>query len=214
MTRVRVHNLSMSLDGYAAGPGQDLEHPVGVGGGLLHDWIFATRYGRTMIGAEGGSDGIDDAMLRRGDEGVGATIMGRHMFGPVRGSWGDEDWNGWWGDEPPYHHPVFVLTHHRREPVEMAGGTTFHFVDGGIESALAQARSAAGGLDVRVGGGPGTVRQFLHADLLDLLHVVVVPVLLGGGARLFEQDESDVAGWRLDEFVASDVVSHTTFVRD
>ena len=143
MTRLRVHNLAMSVDGYAAGPGQDLEHPLGVGGNRLHTWAFATRSQRALMGLDGGETGIDDAFIARGDEGVGATIMGRNMFGPIRGAWGDEEWQGWWGPEPPYHHPVFVLTHHAHAPIEMAGGTTFHFVTDGIESALKQATAAA-----------------------------------------------------------------------
>ena len=144
MTRLRVHNFAMSVDGYAAGPDQDLEHPLGVGGNRLHTWAFATRSQRALMGLDGGETGIDDDFIARGDEGIGATIMGRNMFGPIRGEWGDEEWQGWWGPEPPYHHPVFVLTHHPHAPIEMEGGTTFHFVTDGIESALKQATAAAG----------------------------------------------------------------------
>jgi dihydrofolate reductase len=193
-----VHNLSMSLDGYVAGPRQDAENPLGVGGMRLHDWVFATRTGRRMIGEPGGSTGLDDAFLRRGEtgtdgRGIGATIMGRNMFGPVRGPWPGPPaapWRGWWGEEPPYHHPVFVLTHEPREPQPMAGGTTFHFVTDGIESALALARAAAGERELRLGGGATTIRQYLRAGLVDQLHLVLVPVLLGSGERLLDDDLS------------------------
>src|SRR5262249_30210508 len=148
-SRLRVHSFAVSLDGYGAGPAQSLENPLGVGGSRLHEWIFETKYGRAMMGESGGSDGVDNAFLERSDEGVGATVRARNMLGPIGGDWPDDEWKGWWGDEPPYHHPVFVLTHHPRAPITMAGGTTFTFVTDGIESALAQARSAAGGLDVR-----------------------------------------------------------------
>ena len=151
--KLRVHNLAMSLDGYVAGPDQSLDNPLGVGGERLHEWVFATRTGRRMIGEDGGDEGVDDDFIARGDEGIGATIMGRNMFGPIRGPWGDDDWTGWWGDDPPYHHPVFVLTHHPRPSITMEGGTTFHFVTDGIEAALERAFDAAGGQDVRLGGG-------------------------------------------------------------
>jgi dihydrofolate reductase len=202
MTRLRAHNISMSLDGYAAGPGQDIDNPLGVGGLALHEWVFATRTGATFVGGEGGTQGVDDDFIARGDEGIGATIMGRNMFGPIRGEWGSEDWTGWWGDDPPYHHPVFVLTHFPRPPIAMAGGTTFHFVDDGIESALEQASQAADGLDVRLGGGVSTIREYLRAGLLDELHVVVVPILLGSGERLFD-DVGDIA----DRYACVDLVS-------
>jgi dihydrofolate reductase len=186
--RLRVHNLAVSLDGYAAGPDQSRENPLGVGGEGLHDWAFATRTMRASHGMEGGETNADEPFLVRGEENVGATVMGRNMFGPVRGPWESaEPWDGWWGDDPPYHHPVFVLTHHAREPVEMKGGTTFHFVTSGIESALSQAFEAAGGADVRLGGGPSTIQQYLRAGLVDELHVAIVPILLGGGERLFEE---------------------------
>src|SRR5690242_11283944 len=160
MARLRVHNFAISLDGYGAGPGQDRDHPLGIGGEALHEWVFATRTGRRMFGLEGGDGGLDDEFLAHADDGVGATIMGRNMFGPVRGAWGGERWTGWWGDEPPYHHPVFVLTHHAHAPIAMAGGTTFHFVTDGIEAALRRAVEAAGGRDVRLGGGVATIRQY------------------------------------------------------
>ena len=185
--RLRVHALSMSLDGYVAGPSQDLEHPLGVGGEQFHRWIFATRTGRRVIlGEDGGTTGPDDDAVAAGFDGIGATVMGRNMFGPVRGRWSDTDWRGWWGDEPPFGHDVFVLTHHAREPLEMDGGTTFHFVTEGPERALDLARAAAGDRDVRLGGGAATIRQYLDLGLVDELHLALVPALLGTGERLFE----------------------------
>ena len=191
MSRVRVHSMSMSLDGYAAGPEQSESAPLGIGGERLHEWVFRTAYGRSMLGEDGGSDGVDDAWLRRGDDGIGATVMGRNMFGPVRGEWEDHSWTGWWGPEPPYHHPVFVVTRFGRPSVAMLGGTTFHFVTDGLGSALAQAQEAAEGLDVRIGGGVSIVREALRGGLVDELHVAVVPTVLGAGERLFD----DVGGW-------------------
>jgi dihydrofolate reductase len=212
MPTLRVHSIAMSLDGYAAGPGQDREHPLGVGGNRLHTWAFATRSQRKMMGLDGGETGADDDFIARGDENVGATIMGRNMFGPIRGEWGDEDWRGWWGPEPPYHHPVYVLTHHPHEPIEMEGGTTFHFVDDGIEPALEQALAAAGGADVRIGGGPATIQQYLRAGLVDSLHVAVVPTLLGGGERLFVDDLGSL-GYEVVEHVPSASVTHVVLAR-
>jgi dihydrofolate reductase len=167
MSRLLVRNFSVSLDGYAAGPHQDLDHPLGIGGTQLHEWIFATRSGNQMIGREGGSEGLDNDFFAERGSGVGATIMGRNMFGPIRGPWGENEWTGWWGDEPPFHHPVFVLTHQPRAPIEMQGGTSFYFVDGGIEAALTSALEAAAGLDVLVGGGAATIRQYLRSSLID-----------------------------------------------
>ncbi|XAS69449.1 dihydrofolate reductase family protein [Micrococcaceae bacterium Sec5.7] len=214
MPRLRVHNLSVSLDGYVAGPHQDASHPLGVGGERLHEWAFATATGRRMLGHDdGGSTGVDDTYLERGDEGIGATIMGRNMFGPIRGQWANEDWTGWWGDNPPYHHPVFILTHHARPPVTMQGGTTFHFVTDGIEAALEQAFDAAAGSDVRLGGGAATVQEYLRAGLVDELHVAVVPVLLGGGERLFDNLDGGPDGLELVEFAASEGVAHMRFLR-
>jgi dihydrofolate reductase len=206
--QLRVHNLAISIDGYAAGPHQDLEHPLGVGGEQLHRWAFASEGG-----PDGQPAGMDARALARGDAGIGATIMGRNMFGPVRGPWPDEEWRGWWGAEPPYHHPVFVLTSHPRPPVTMAGGTTFTFVTEGIEAALEQAFAAAEGADVRIGGGVATVQQYLRAGLVDELHVVVVPVLLGGGERLFDRLDGGPAGLQCAEFVNSPAVAHARFVR-
>ena len=213
MTKLRVHNLAMSVDGYTAGPDQSLEDPLGVGGQRLHEWVFETRSGRRMIGESGGTEGVDDRFILEGEDGIGATIMGRNMFGPIRGPWGDSDWTGWWGDEPPYHHPVFVLTHHPRPPIEMQGGTTFHFVDSGIESALEQAVAAAGGADVRLGGGASTVQQYLRAGLVDDLHVAIVPVLLGAGERLFDHLDGGPHGYECTERVDSGAVTHVRFTR-
>lgn len=208
MQKFRVHNLSISLDGYAAGPHQSVDAPLGVGGEALHEWVFATRYGRQMIGEEGGDEGIDDRFMAQGDKGIGATVMGRNMFGPIRGNWGDEEWSGWWGDNPPYHHAVFVLTHHPRPPVEMEGGTTFDFVNEGIEAALERAFDAADGKDVRLGGGASTVQQYLNAGLIDEMHVAIVPVLLGGGARLFDNLNARADGYECTEIVGSRTVAH------
>ena len=215
MAKLRVHNMAISLDGYAAGPDQGLDHPLGVGGARLHEWVFATRAGRRMLGEddEGGIEGVDEEFFVRGNENIGATIMGRNMFGPVRGDWGGEEWKGWWGDDPPYHHPVFVLTHYPRPPVPMDGGTTFHFVDDGIGAALAQATEAAGGQDVRLGGGPATVRQYLRAGLVDELHVAIVPILLGAGERLFDDVGPAADGYECVELASSHAVAHVRLTR-
>jgi dihydrofolate reductase len=207
MSELRVHNLSISLDGYAAGPDQSEEQPVGVGGHRLHEWIF-----------DDAATDVDRRFLVRGEEGVGATVMGRNMFGPVRGAWGPggrptADWTGWWGEEPPFHHDVFVLTHHARDPVAMAGGTTFHFVTDGIEAALERARASADGAHVRLGGGVSTVRQYLAAGLLDELHVAVVPVLLGSGERLFGDLGAALDDWKCVEFAPSASVTHVRLRR-
>ncbi len=193
-----MHNFSISLDGYGAGPHQNRDHPLGVGGHLLHEWLFPPGGERTPV---------DDTFFRAGEEGIGATIMGRNMFAPDRGEW-DEQWTGWWGEDPPFHHDVFVLGHRPRKPVPMAGGTTFHFVADGIEVALDRARAAAGDRHVRLGGGVATIQQYLRAGLVDELHVVVVPVLLGGGERLFEGLGDAMTGWRCIEFSPSTTVCH------
>jgi dihydrofolate reductase len=213
MAKVLVRNFSISLDGFGAGLSQDLENPLGVGGGRLHDWIFATRSGREMIGLDGGSEELDNSFFSNRGTGVGATIMGRNMFGPVRGAWEQHEWTGWWGDDPPFHHPVFVLTHHPRPPLEMQGGTTFHFVDGGIEVALDAARAAAGDGDVLVGGGASTIRQYLAAGLIDDLHLAMVPVLLGDGERLFENLDVRAAQYECVEQVCSSAVTHIRLTR-
>jgi len=214
MAKLRVHNFSMSLDGYVAGPDQSLEDPLGVGAEALHEWIFATPSGRAMLGEDRGDAvrSADDDFFEAGDRNIGATIMGRNMFGPVRGEWGASDWRGWWGPNPPYHHPVFVLTHHAHDPVEMEGGTTFHFVTDGIESALARATEAAGGRDIRLGGGASVVRQYLEAGLVDELHLPVVPVLLGSGERIFTGDAHQLEGYTAD-IVSSPAVAHVVFTR-
>ena len=212
MSKVRVHNFAMSLDGYAAGTDQSVDNPLGVGGERLHEWMFATRMWHQMVGEDGGDKGLDNDFAVRGDVGVGATIMGRNMFGPIRGPWGDEEWTGWWGDTPPYHHPVFVLTHHPHAPIPMEGGTTFHFVDDGIESALEQAVAAADGADVRIGGGASTIQQYLRAGLIDDLHLAIVPILLGAGERLFDRADA-AAGYECVEFVSSPAVAHVRLSR-
>jgi dihydrofolate reductase len=212
MAKLRVHNFAISLDGYGAGPDQGLENPLGVGGERLHEWIFETKFGREMIGERGGEEGIDQDFLVAGFTGIGPWIMGRNMFGPIRGDWGDSDWRGWWGENPPYHHSVFVLTHHPHDPIEMDGGTTFYFVTDGIESALEQATAAADGGDIRLGGGAATIQEYLRVGLVDDLHVAVVPLLLGRGERLFEHLDGAVEGYECAELVASKSVVHVRMV--
>ena len=213
MTRVRVEGFSISLDGYGAGRDQGVDNPLGVGGEALHDWIISARSWRQMHGKEGGARGIDDDFAARGGRNVGAWIMGRNMFGPIRGPWPDMNWKGWWGSKPPYHVPVFVLTHHARPPIQMEGNTTFHFVTGGIHEALDQARKAADGMDVQIGGGPNTIQQYLRAGLIDELHVAIAPVLLGGGERLFEGVDLRALGYECVQFVASEKASHVVLRR-
>ena len=213
MSRVRVHNLAVSLDGYATGEGQSMDSPFGHADGRLMEWFLGTRTFRTMQGKEGGSTGPDDAMAGRWGPGIGAEIMGRNKFGPQRGPWQDHEWKGWWGPNPPFHTPAFVLTHHPRPSLEMEGGTTFHFLDATPEEALRQAREAANGLDVRIGGGPSVVRQFLSADLIDHLHVVVVPILLGRGERLWEGQEGLEERFGHESFTSPSGVTHMVFSR-
>jgi dihydrofolate reductase len=213
MPKLRVHNFAISIDGYAAGPGQDIDNPLGVGGLRLHEWVFATRAWNQRQGTDGGNSGLDDRFLEEGDAGIGATIMGRNMFGPVRGEWPDEAWTGWWGDDPPYHHQVFVLTHHPRASFTMQGGTTFHFVTDGIKVALERAFEAAGGRDVRLGGGVATIQQYLRAGLVDEMHLAVVPILLGSGERLFDQIDGVSAGLECVELISSPNVGHARFAR-
>lgn len=186
MSRVRVHNFSVSLDGFGTGEGQSLEAPFGHAGQRLHEWFFATQTFQQMHGQGAGDTGVDNAIAGTWGDGIGAEIMGRNKFGPQRGPWENYEWNGWWGPDPVFHTPVFVLTHHPRPSVEMEGGTVFHFIDATPQEALRQAREAAGGLDVRIGGGPSTVRDFLAADLVDHLHVTIVPIVLGRGVRLWD----------------------------
>jgi dihydrofolate reductase len=213
MPKLRVHNVAISLDGYAAGPDQDVDNPIGRRGPELHEWVFKTHYWQQMVGGEGGDEGLDDQFMARGDEGIGATIMGRNMFGPIRGPWNDAQWSGWWGDNPPYHHQVFVLTHHPHEPIAMEGGTTFHFVTDGIETALERAFDAADGGDVRLGGGASTIQQYLKAGLVDEMHLAIVPVLLGSGERLFDHLDGGPVGYRCVELVSSPAVVHVRVVR-
>lgn len=214
MTRVRVASFSISLDGYGAGPSQSLNHPLGVGGEELHQWVFPTRtFQRTVMGGDDGTTGIDDDFAARGFENVGSWILGRNMFAPSRGPWPDDGWQGWWGDEPPYHVPVFVLTHHARPPLEMEGGTTFHFVTDGIHEALDRAREAADDKDVRIGGGPNTIRQYLREGLIDELHVAIAPVLLGRGEPLFEDLDLRALGYECVEFVGTEMATHVVIQR-
>ena len=211
MSRLRVQSFSLSLDGYGAGPNQSIVNPLGEGGLALHEWMFATRGFHQMQGREGGSTGVDNDFFARGFSNVGAWIMGRNMFGPFRGPWPDDKWKGWWGDDPPYHTPVFVLTHHARPTVTMAGGTTFHFVTDGVDVSLELARKAAGGKDVRLGGGVSTVRQFLKAGLIDELHLAVSSALLGAGERLF--GDLDTTAYRCTEYSAGAGVTHVVLTR-
>lgn len=214
MSRVRVDSFSISLDGYGAGPHQDLQNPLGLGGTELHQWFYPTRtFQHNVLGKEGGTTGIDNEFAARGFENVGAWILGRNMFGPIRGSWPDLEWKGWWGDEPPYHVPVFVLTHHARPPLRMKGDTTFHFVTDGMHSALEQARRAANGKDVRIGGGPHTIQQFLRAGLIDQLHIAIAPVLLGAGERLFGDLDLRELGYQCVEQSASKAATHVVIRR-
>ena len=208
MSRLRVQSFAISIDGYGAGPRQDLEHPLGLRGLELMDWFFPTRVWRTMYGTGDGETGTDNAVAEQGFAGIGAWILGRNMFGPVRGPWPDDSWKGWWGDEPPYHTPVFVLTHHARAPLSMAGGTQFHFVTEGIHAALQQARAAAGGRDVRLGGGVATIRQYLRAGLIDELHLAMRPVLLGSGEALLRDIDLHALGYECARQVAGERATH------
>ena len=208
MTKVRVQCFGVSLDGYSAGPDQSLQNPLGVRGPEIMGWFFPTRVFQKMYGQGEGESGVDNSMAEESFRNVGAWILGRNMFGPVRGPWPDESWKGWWGDEPPYHVPVFVLTHHARQPVEMKGGTTFHFVTDGIHSALDQARKAAGGKDVRIGGGVSTVRQYLKARLIDEAHLALGPVLMGAGEHLWHGLDLNALGYECHKTVAGERATH------
>lgn len=213
MGKVSVRSFTISVDGFGAGARQSLENPLGVGGMGLHEWAFATRTFRRMFGKEGGSTGIDEDFAARGFENLGAWILGRNMFGPIRGPWPDESWKGWWGVNPPYHVPVFVMTHHPRDSIVMEGGTTFHFVTDGIQAALERAKAAANGKDVRIGGGVATIQQFLRARLIDDLHLVISPVLLGSGERLFADLDAVELGYRCVEHVATEKATHVVLRR-
>lgn len=221
MSRLRVNSFSISIDGYGAGPDQSLENPLGVGGPTLHTWAFGTRtfqklHGKAasaLIGDSAAGAGVDDDFMVRGFENVGAWILGRNMFAPTRGAWTDDGWKGWWGPNPPYHVPVFVLTHHARAPLTMEGGTTFHFVTDGIHAALARAKEAAQGKDVRLGGGAATIRQYLSAKLIDELHLAISPVLLGRGEHLFAGIDAVSLGYKCTEHVASAKATHVVLTR-
>jgi dihydrofolate reductase len=214
MTQVRVESFTISVDGYGAGPRQGIDNPLGVGGTELHEWFLPTRtFRRAHSGAEDGTTGVDDDFAARGFENIGAWILGRNMFGPIRGPWPNMDWEGWWGDDPPYHVPVFILTRHPRPSIRMRGNTTFHFVTGGIHEALMLAKEAAAGMDVRIGGGPNVIQQYLRAGLIDELHLAIAPVLLGSGARLFEDLDLRAMGYRCIRFVASDKATHVVLRR-
>ena len=212
-SKLRVNCFTVSLDGFGAGVDQDLAHPMGLRGELLHGWFRGTRTFQTMIGGQGGTTGVDDDIAREGTENLGAWILGRNMFGPIRGAWPNDAWKGWWGDNPPYHVPVFVLTHHARAPIEMAGGTTFHFVTGGIEEALTRARAAAGAQDVRLGGGAATIRDYLRARLVDEMHLAYSPVLLGRGESLLAGLDLPALGYRVAKQVRSDLAMHVFIER-
>jgi dihydrofolate reductase len=208
MAKLRVHAFAISLDGYGAGPNQSLENPLGVGGEALHEWFFPTRTFRQMLGKDDGVTDVHDGFAARGFANVGASILGRNMFGPVRGPWPDDSWKGWWGANPPYHSPVFVLTRYPRAPIPMEGGTTFHFVTDGIEAALERAMDAAGGKDVRLGGGAATVRQYLRAGLVDEMHLAISPILLGSGEHLLAGIDLPALGYAITERVATDKATH------
>lgn len=213
MSLVRVHNFSVSLDGYGTGEGQALDAPFGHAGTRLHEWAFETRTFHDMFGKPGGSTGVDEALASNWSPGIGAEIMGRGKFGPQHGPWSDEDWKGWWGNNPVFQTPVFVLTHHPRPSIEMEGGTTFHFIDAAPAEALAAARDAANGLDVRIGGGPSTIRQFLAADLINHMHIVLVPIVLGRGERLWDGLEGLEARFAIESVTTPSGVTHLTFSR-
>ena len=214
MTKVRVNSFSISLDGFGAGPDQSLDHPLGVRGQELHQWVFETRTFRAMTGQEGGAtSGVDESYAAPAMEGIGAWILGRNMFGPIRGDWPDDEWKGWWGDTPPYHCPVFVLTHHARASIEMKGGTVFHFVTDGPEAALALAREAAGERDIRIGGGAETIRQYLAMGAIDTLHLAQSPVLLGRGEPLFDGIDLPALGYVVTGHVQGEKAAHIVIER-
>lgn len=213
MSRVRVAAFSISIDGFGAAVGQSRDNPLGVGGLALFEWLFATQTQRRVFGQSDGSTGIDDSFAARSFENVGAWIMGRNMFGPIRGTWPDDTWNGWWGANPPFHAPVYVLTHHVRDPIVMDGGTTFHFVTDGIPAALQRAKVSANGKDVRIGGGVATIQQFLRTRLIDELHLAIAPVLLGSGERLFADLDMVELGYRCAEHVITDKATHVILRR-
>jgi dihydrofolate reductase len=213
MSKLRVHAFAVSIDGYGAGVNQSLDNPLGIGGTGLHEWAFATQTFKKMIGSDGGTTGADDEFVARGFSNIGAWIMGRNMFEPFRGPWPDDAWKGWWGDDPPYHAPVFVLTHHPRASITMAGGTTFHFVTDGVQAALRRATEAATGQDIRLGGGVATVQQYLRAKLIDEMHLAIAPVLLGCGESLFAGLDLVSLGYRCTEHVSTPGATHVVLTR-
>jgi len=213
MSKLRVHSFGLSVDGYGAGPNQDLANPLGVGAVAMHEWFFATRTFRLMTGQDGGTTGMDDEFAARGFHNIGAWIMGRNMFGPVRSPWLDENWKGWWGDNPPFHTPVFVLTNHPRASLTMSGGTTFHFVTDEIHAALERAGDAAKDQDIRLGGGVATIRQYLCAGLIDEMHLAIAPVLLGSGEHLFAGIDALKLGYQCTKRVPTDKVTHVVLTR-
>jgi len=213
MSKLRVHGFAISVDAYGAGPNQDLSNPIGVGGMALHRWIFATRAFHQMTGREGGEAGVDDNFIARGFKDIGACIMGRNMFGPARGPWPDDTWRGWWGDNPPFHTPVFVLTNHPRPPITMMGSTTFYFITDGIHSALERATAPANGQDVRLGGGVTAIRQYLRAGLVDEMHLAIVPVLMGSGESLFSGLDAVALGYQCTEHASTPGATHIVLTR-
>ena len=213
MSKLRVHCFSVSLDGFGAGPNQSVENPLGEGGEALHDWFVPTQTFQRVHGKDGGATGVDDTFASRAFADIGAFIMGRNMFGPVRGPWPNEDWKGWWGDNPPFHTPVFVLTHHERAPVTMAGGTVFHFVTDGIDAALERAVEAAKGKDVLLSGGVAAIRQYLRAGLIDEMHLAISPLLLGSGEHLFGDIDTVRLGYRCTEHVPSPNATHVVLTK-
>ncbi|MER8521923.1 MULTISPECIES: dihydrofolate reductase family protein [unclassified Mesorhizobium] len=214
MSKLRVSAFTLSIDGFGAGPDQDLKNPLGVGGEALHEWMFGTRTFRKMVlGKDGGTTDTDEAFAARSFKNIGAWILGRNMFGPIRGEWPDDSWKGWWGDNPPYHVPVFVLTHHPRDPIVMEGGTTFYFVTDGIHSALEKAKAVVDGKDVRLGGGVSTIRQYLKEKLIDEMHLAISPVLLGAGESLFAGIDMPKLGYRCSEQVATPKATHVIIER-
>jgi dihydrofolate reductase len=213
MSKLRVHCFGISLDGFGAGPNQDIDNPLGIGGVKLHQWFFPTRTFQKMFGSGDGTTGIDNDMAERGFDRIGAWILGRNMFAPNRGAWTDDQWKGWWGANPPYHNQVFILTHYPRASIQMDGGTTFHFVTEGIHAALKRAREAADGLDVRLGGGTATIRQYLQAGLIDQLHIAISPAVLGNGESLFAGLDLLKLGYKCTEHVTSPAAMHVVLTK-
>jgi dihydrofolate reductase len=213
VSKLRVQCFGVSIDGFGAGPSQSLENPLGVGGRALHEWIFKTRMFHAMTGEDGGDTGVDNDFAVRGFENIGAWILGRNMFGPVRGPWPDDTWKGWWGENPPYHTQVFVLTHHARSPLAMDGGTTFHFVTDGIEKALDRAREAADGKDIRLGGGAATIREYLRARLVDEMHLTYAPALLGSGESLFNGLDMPALGYQVTAHTMTEATMHVLIAK-